>query len=292
MRLSQGESAANAMREMREHYTTPCARRNKVSLLRNYFMETYPAQAGALANVQVSAEEGRECKRSQRKSTADRQRRVTKVPNGDAIVDYCLKELENHSPRPSETRSQELGRLAICLLAVTGRRTTELLNGISTFRAVSGNPHVCVFRGQLKSKAKGAYRIPLLVPFDVVKQGLSRLKRLQVGDGVGGMNNAQVSSKYQRALSRALEAQEAHQGPMGVFRKIHELRAFYACAAYEAFDVVIRNPNGASSAEEFASLRHAVKSILGHASMSEASKYTRFRVTITKRLGTFYLPSA
>ena len=56
-RLSRGEAAAAVMRDMRAHYTTPCARRNKVSLLRTYFAERHPSQLAAPTSAAVFAAE-------------------------------------------------------------------------------------------------------------------------------------------------------------------------------------------------------------------------------------------
>ena len=278
-RLSRGEPSAAVMRDLRAHYTTPCARRNKVSLLRTYFAERFPSRLGALDGVRITPEERRECKRGQREATGEKQRRVVRV-DGDAVLAQCAGLLEAPASE-GETRLQQLARVAVALLAVTGRRTAELLNGRSSFRAVRGRPHECVFAGQLKTRGeRGAYRIPLLLPFADVKRGFERLRRLQRGDDARAMDNARVSSRYQRPLSRALAAAP---GPLSTFSRLHELRAFYACAAYEAFEVVT------GGGKELASQREAVRGVLGHASLSEASKYTGFRVTVRRRLGEFAL---
>lgn len=278
-RLGRGEPSAAVMRDMRAHYTTPCARRNKVSLLRNYFAERFPSKLDALSGVEITREERRDCKRSQSEATDKRQRRAVRA-DGDAVIAQCADELD--TPRKGgETRLQELARVAVALLAVTGRRTAELLNGRSSFRTVRGRPHECVFAGQLKTRDPRPYRTPLLLPLAEVRRGLDRLRRLQAEDDVRYMDNARVSSRYQRPLSRALKALA---GPMAIFSKLHELRAFYACAAYEAFDVVITS----GARRELASQREAVRGVLGHASLSEASKYTGFRVAM-RRIGEFAL---
>lgn len=279
-RLSGGEPAAAVMRDMRAHYTTPCARRNKVSLLRRYVAERFPSKVGSLDGVQITREERRECKQGQAEATAKKQRRAVRV-DGDAVIAQCARLLEAPASE-GETRLQELARVAVALLAVTGRRTAELLNGRSSLRAVRGRPHECVFAGQLKTRGDPRpYRIPLLLRFAEVKRGLDRLRELQRGDDARAMDNARVSSRYQRPLSRALAAAT---GPLSTFSRLHELRAFYACAAYEAFEIVEPTDDG----RQLASQREAVRGVLGHASLSEASKYTSFRVTVRK-MGEFAL---
>ena len=102
--------------------------------------------------------------------------------------------LEEATPTLSDAQ------LILPLLLASGRRTSALLNGRSTFLPLP-EAHYCLFGGQLKKKgAAVAYRIPLLVPYELFDRGLRALRAKQ---GEAQVSNAEASRKYQGNLGRA-----------------------------------------------------------------------------------------
>eukprot|EP00966_Prymnesium_polylepis_P272294 6290967-Prymnesium_polylepis.1 len=68
--------------------------------------------------------------------------------------------------------NHSFARLILPLLAVSGRRLGEVVNGRSTF-APTPHGHYTIFSGQLKKRRpQPPYQIPLLVPFASFAKGL------------------------------------------------------------------------------------------------------------------------
>ena len=90
--------------------------------------------------------------------------------------------------------------MLLCALAVvSGRRSTELLNGRSTFLAVPNKPTLALFEGQLKTKSDTPcpYFTPLCCNFDTFIRGLDALRTIQRRDGgIAHLTNTEVSDKY------------------------------------------------------------------------------------------------
>ena len=90
--------------------------------------------------------------------------------------------------------------MLLCALAVvSGRRSTELLNGRSTFIAVPHKPTLALFEGQLKTKSDTPrpYVIPLCCNFDTFSRGLHALRVIQHRDGgVAHLTSTEVSDRY------------------------------------------------------------------------------------------------
>ena len=68
-------------------------------------------------------------------------------------------------------------RVAIALLAVSGRRTAEILNGKSQFGA-GRTPQSAVFTGQLKTHMALSYEIPLLCNYADFRDAYAYMKQL------------------------------------------------------------------------------------------------------------------
>ena len=71
---------------------------------------------------------------------------------------------------------------------MSGRRSTELVNGTSVFNALPAayGPFHVAFSGQLKKKGAAeqaaAYVIPVLMPHRIFDHGLAVLRKMQSGD--------------------------------------------------------------------------------------------------------------
>jgi len=80
-------------------------------------------------------------------------------------------------------KTPPMSTLLFALLLVTGRRITEILNVRSEFHEGSnGNEMSAIFGGQLKKRKKTnrvAFEIPLLVTFNLFRQGLDALRARQ-----------------------------------------------------------------------------------------------------------------
>lgn len=117
-------------------------------------------------------------------------------------------------------------RLAIPLLLLSGRRTSEILNGKSTFSATT-RPTVCVFTGALKKRGVDATaEIPLLCDFETFRFALSILREKQ-----GGLQLEPVAcnNEYHRRLKDTLPS----IFPFCV--NPHTLRGVYAQMVYHLY---------------------------------------------------------
>eukprot|EP00966_Prymnesium_polylepis_P302143 6980583-Prymnesium_polylepis.1 len=82
----------------------------------------------------------------------------------------------------TSTPDMSIPRLALPLLLLSGRRTSELLNGKSTFEATE-RPTTCIFKGQIKKRGNDApYEIPLLCDFATFTHALNVLRLKQCGE--------------------------------------------------------------------------------------------------------------
>ena len=155
------------------------------------------------------------------------------------------------------------------LLFASGRRTTEMLNGQSSFASLGKYEHGCYFGGQLKARRKVRqmrYKIPLLVPFAQFEKGLAFLRAWQ-GD-VSMLTNKQVSSRYQPNLQRHLS--ENMFGGMHV--RPHMLRSIYMRLVVLAFDW--------GSHRE----RRVAKYCLGHTATKDSDHYDHVELRSAPRL--------
>tara|TARA_B110000046_G_scaffold128530_1_gene134929 strand:- start:1587 stop:2465 length:879 start_codon:yes stop_codon:yes gene_type:complete len=261
-------NASLALNAMRQHYTTPCSLRNRVSDLRALYKQEHP-DGRDVTQVCLTEEELKSARRFQKNA---RESKLRAAPRVEAAL--MLSHARETLARCRSVRN--VYELTLALLLVTGRRCAEILNGRSKF-APNPSPskhddaglryNQCIFYGQLKQSNAVPYTIPLLAPLPIVLTALTELRRRQARD-VHQLGNDAVSRRYQSGLRQHLKADgKAYPG----IRCPHQLRALYACCAHQYFDV------------GDASLAYFTQRALGHAHIKEADVYNTFQVTLDAR---------
>ena len=174
---------------------------------------------------------------------------VLRVRAGE-LIEGARRILEAASP------ASTIPDLALSLLAVSGRRTSELLGGASTF-APTSDPNACLFRGQLKKPHEAApYPIPLLVPYATFEAALRVLRAKQKGAVLEPEAcNAKYSSLLRRRLTRFL--------PEGA--TVHTTRAFYVTAVFHFYECEC-------------SFSMLCCTVLGHEEQGESLNYSHVRL--------------
>lgn len=199
---------------------------------------------------------------------------------------WLLREARASVAHPEAARN--VATLALALMLVTGRRTCEVLNGVSSF--VRESDYALRFSGQAKKRIRvqecesnanrseqgdeqedeegdeegdeeedrGAYSIPTLAPVSHVVAAFEVLRRKQE---CIVRSNRETSLKYQAWLGQTLRDQGRPWSECG---HVHALRGLYACMAVRLFDW-----RDASDA-------YVTMSILGHASLHESLVYTTY----------------
>ena len=189
-----------------------------------------------------------------------RRREESLITKNDSLIIFDLTKLIETCTAMLETAAptHPFARLILPLLAVTGRRFGELVNGRSTF-APATHPHYTKFAGQLKKRRpQPPYTIPLLVPFSTFAKGLLALRQKQNG-GVTNLTNAQATARYQPNAQRGLESGGLPGVPPSCH--IHDLRSVYIAAVSEMFISPVAPP------------RMAMR-ILGHESLLDSLAYS------------------
>jgi len=130
--------------------------------------------------------------------------------------------------------------LAAALLAVTGRRTIEVLKLGKLYLGPDQTPdgYECYFDGQAKQGVipTKPYVIQLLAPFSIVKSALTRVRKLY--------DSADLTEEYINShLTKSIG--NYTQKMVGV--NPHSLRAIYAMATYKLLDKKISLLNGKRS---------------------------------------------
>ena len=112
------------------------------------------------------------------------------------------------------------------LLLLSGRRTTEICNGHSTF-APTERRTVCMFTGQVKKRgAVGAYAVPLLCDYATFRDALGVLRAKQGGER---LEPVACNNRYQKMLNAATPRL------LPFARHAHALRAVYAAFAFHLY---------------------------------------------------------
>lgn len=112
------------------------------------------------------------------------------------LIELAKRALERASP------TSTISDLALSLLVVSGRRTSEILSGASRFEP-TGHPNTALFHGQLKKPNEvEPYRIPLLVPFATFRSALQVLRAKQKS---AILDPQACNAKYSSLLNRRLE---------------------------------------------------------------------------------------
>ena len=190
-----------------------------------------PDAEAALANLQLlpsnltalklSRQELVQHKRAGEQALMAKQVAMLVVANASRWLLHTIALVQTATPHDS------VARICIPLLLLTGRRTTELLNGTSKF-SPSQRATTCVFEGQLKKRGSARpAEIPLLCDYETIAYGMAVLRarqRYQV------LSNEETNNNYHGMLKSVLK---------GVFPwapSVHALRGVYAAYVYALYD--------------------------------------------------------
>lgn len=182
-----------------------------------------------------------------------RKHRVTARHDDAPVID--LSRLLRHA-RAVVRMPHTFGKydVILALLALTGRRTTEILNGKSKLKAVGS--HALLFDGQLKTHDPQPYVIPVLASAAEIVATQAMLACSEVDD------NRAVSRAHQSGIGRRLRANDAY-GKNGVTH-VHALRGIYALGVFNLFECGNRT------------IVSTTRACLGHASSDEGLAYTAY----------------
>ena len=134
---------------------------------------------------------------------------IVEVDDANSLLREVKQVLENASDETPWTT------LCVCLLLASGRRTCEILSGLSSFSS-SVNKHFCMFEGQAKKRfnpdaCPDPFEIPLLVEFDTLLRAYNIL-RSRLRSQVEDVDHVQlvahkkkIHDKYQSTLGNAIK---------------------------------------------------------------------------------------
>ena len=123
------------------------------------------------------------------------------------------------------TPDMSFPRLALPLLLLSGRRTSEILNGKSSFE--STGPTTCLFKGQIKKRGNDApYEIPLLCDFATFTHAVNVLRLKQGGEV---FEPEACTNRYSHMLKEEISQL------FSFATHVHELRAVYAAMAFHLY---------------------------------------------------------
>lgn len=259
--IQDGASSNAVLRLLDKHYTTPCSLRTAVSRVHSVYLERHgrplPVKLAAASDVH------KDCKRRSRTNAIKKNAAMLRI-DGDALLSYAHSVME----RPKDAHMYDL---ALALLVVTGRRTSEIMNGKSSFLPVRNREHLAVFRGQLKTKRDVAYTIPLLTTLKRVSATFKELRARQARKSPRRTkNNRAVSRKYQSGLRQhALD-----NAILSKLNKLHDLRGIYAKLAYDNVDWGAARPT----------LNMAAMRFLGQQDLKDANVYTTYDVATRTKI--------
>lgn len=152
-------------------------------------------------------------------------------------------------------------QLATAVIAVTGRRTIEILKLGKLYLGPDQTPdgYHCWFDGQAKSGLNPTkpYVIPLLAPFSHVKASLTKLRQLYQTED---LTTEGVNSGLSKSINTYCQA------TVGVTP--HGLRTIYAMATFQL------------EGKKMSLIGH-IRKYLGHSNSSSAASYQRMSVTIS-----------
>ena len=127
----------------------------------------------------------------------------------------------------TSTKEMSFPRLALPLLLLSGRRTTEILNGKSSFLPLPSQTTTTFFIGQIKNRGNDQnYAIPILCEYNVFAYAMSVLRSKQDGEI---LDSANCNNRYQSMLDK-------EAGRIFAFiSNVHQLRSAYASFAYHLY---------------------------------------------------------
>ena len=159
-------------------------------------------------------------KRTREGTLLRKQEAMLHVPRATEWLQYAI------SLARASTTEMSYARLAAPLLLLSGRRTGEVLNGISTFTATE-RATICIFDGQLKKRGAAApFAIPLLCDVATFTFALNVLRKKQ---GCARLDAPTVNGRYAKNLNAALPTL------FPIAPNAHALRAVYAAYAFEMY---------------------------------------------------------
>lgn len=141
-------------------------------------------------------------------------------------------------------KSDDYPQIYIGLLLASGRRISELLN----LDLIKHDKKSILFRGQLKSKTKEEYIVPLLCSFDAFQKAFYR-----ANEKSQGLPEKRIQDKIRLALLVETRNKEI---------TVHSLRAIYSTELYERSDKIELRSN-------------FFRDILGHSSSTVSIHYDR-----------------
>lgn len=204
--------------------------------------------------LRITHEEVVRCKQLSRYRAVDQHKNATRV-DGASLVAHIREALK--APTAAGTYD-----LALLLLAASGRRTVEILNGRSIFTESLKGENWAQFTGQVKVRSPlPAYDIPLVVPFATFHAALLVLRSRQPAD-TAAHSLEQISRRYQSGIGKHLERDHV----LSVARTPHKLRGIYVWLVYHLFDW----------GDNYISF--VAYKVLGHADIGESHPYVPFLV--------------
>lgn len=241
--------ASEVVDRVRRHYKTPCSRKSKVSLIRS---KLSPKQRKL---VKPNKKDIIDCAALSKKNMASKLKNALKF-NNDELLEHATSTLASKTAGTYD--------LALALMTVTGRRSSEILNGRSSFGQVRGKKTHALFKGQLKKRKteSDAYTIPLLCTRELVNEGLDKLRARQPRD-IQTYSPARVSRRYQSSIRKHSLKHPVYKQ----FNNLHDLRGCYAVMAARAYDC------GSNMQDQY-----AISKFLGHADPKEAMPYMAYRL--------------
>lgn len=187
-------------------------------------------------------------------------------------IDYIELAVEEGSKRNSDVSISDK-RLGICLLLMSGRRTSEIFNGKSIFRKGSKVTSVH-FKGQVKKNNAGqettdtSYEIPLLCDAMLFIDGFNALRKLQ---GYKKFTNKQVNSKYSTNLqywTKILFPLPPSKNSVPNIIGPHDLRRIYVVAVFDMYNYATTSIG----------INTMAKKILGHEYIDTSVNYLSIRL--------------
>ena len=198
--------------------------------------------------LRLSARESAGLKRTREVSLLKRQEHVTHVHRAHEWVCYAT------AMARAATVTMSPAQIALPLLLLCGRRTTELLNGLSTFTPTE-RATVVRFRGAIKKRgADSEFPIPLLCDSATFLHALGVLRVVQAGEQLPPDEcNQRYAWPLKMLLSTVFPALACD---------VHQLRSVYASLAYHLY----------SSSMTF---NRAAMLFLGHEKIGTSLSYNR-----------------
>jgi ribosomal protein L19 len=196
------------------------------------------------------------CKKKMKQSNMNKNENMHVINNAGTIIERATQILEL-------PKNATLCQLIIGLCIASGRRMTEICNGMSRFEQIQGMSSGTRFFGQLKKtrlaeEEDEGYNIPLIcVPYKTL---LGALNEFRTRQSVKNLSNDDVSLRYQSNVRRRLRREFPE------FKNVHQLRAFYAVVVNKFFDF------GGYT------LPRVTMHILGHSSLNNFFNYNTLSV--------------